>query len=80
MPRPPLLPAIFTVPSSMQAGCSYGSVARSTISCSVFIAQLAIQRLSSRAILGQRFERDEKLQPLDPQTFFLWELVGNESS
>lgn len=35
------------------------------------LAQLAIQRLSSRVILGQRSQQDAKLGPLDPQTFFL---------
>jgi hypothetical protein len=41
------------------------------------LAQLAIQRLSSRVILGQRSKRDEKLRPLDPQTLFLREFVGH---
>jgi hypothetical protein len=35
------------------------------------LAQLTIQRLSSRVILGKRYQQDEKLGPLDPQTFFL---------
>jgi hypothetical protein len=39
------------------------------------LAQLAIQRLSSRVILGKRSQHDEKFGSLDPQTFFLWKLV-----
>jgi hypothetical protein len=39
------------------------------------LAQLAIQRLSSRVILRKRSQQAEVLGPLHPQACFLWDLV-----